>query len=181
MSRFFGPTRQLGHVVRDVRRAMRYWTEVMGVGPFYVIPERGFENFHYRGHPAPSPVITMAFAQSGDLQIELIQQHNDAPSAYREFLSAGREGMQHISSWFDTLAAYDAARLRLAELGMTLVHEIQSSDGSPRFVYFETGTPDAPLVELSEALLPGVRDLADMVAAAGAAWQGDDPVRILSV
>ena len=177
MSRFYGPTRQIGLVVRDVQKAMRYWTEVMGVGPFYVIPEQGFADFYYRGQPAAGPVITMAFAQSGDLQIELIQQHNDAPSAYREFLSAGREGLQHVSSWFDTRESYDRAHARMLELGLTVVHEVRNDHGAPRFAYFETGTPDAPLLELSEALLPETRFVPDTVAQAAAGWTGEDPVR----
>jgi catechol 2,3-dioxygenase-like lactoylglutathione lyase family enzyme len=177
MSRFVGPIRQIGHVVRDVNSAMRYWTEVLGIGPFYVIAEQEISNFHYRGRPSPSPVITMAFAQSGEVQIELIQQHNDAPTAYREFLSAGREGVQHISPWFDDPHAYDRARAAMIARGMTLVHETVHDDGFPRFVYFETGTPEAPLLELSEALLPSARIVPDTVAAASVGWDGSDPVR----
>jgi catechol 2,3-dioxygenase-like lactoylglutathione lyase family enzyme len=177
MSKLFGPIRQVGHVVSDINRTMQYWTETLGIGPFYVMPEIPFANFHYRGRPSPSPIVTLAFAQSGDLQIELIQQHNDAPSAYREFLSAGREGMQHVSSWFDDRMAYDRTRKAMIEAGMTIVHESMTEDGMPRFIYFETGRPDAPLVELSEALLPEVRMVPDIVAAEAVNWDGQNPVR----
>ncbi len=177
MSRLFGPIRQIGHVVRDVDRAMRYWTEILGVGPFYVIAECTISNFQYRGRPSASPVITMAFAQSGNVQIELIQQHNDAPTAFREFLSAGREGVQHVSPWFDSPAAYDHARATMIAQGMEIIHETTAEDGSPRFVYFETCTPDAPLLELSEAMLSGTRIVPDTVALASVGWDGADPVR----
>ena len=43
--------------------------------------------------------MSVALANSGDLQIELIQQRNDAPSMYKEFLDSGREGLQHMSYW----------------------------------------------------------------------------------
>ena len=33
------------------------------------------------------------------MQLELIQQRNDVPSLYSDFLAAGHEGMQHWSSW----------------------------------------------------------------------------------
>ena len=177
MSRLTGPVRQIGHVVRDVASAMEFWTGRLGIGPFYVIREARIGNFHYRGQKSADPVITMAFAQSGDVQIELIQQHNAAPSAFREFLSAGREGVQHIASWFDDPQAYDAARTRLLTQSLTIVHETVQQDGSPRFVYFETGTPEAPLIELSEALMPGARIVPDTVAAAARDWDGSDPVR----
>jgi hypothetical protein len=36
MSRFFGPLRQMGFVVRDIDKAMRHWVEVCGIGPWYI-------------------------------------------------------------------------------------------------------------------------------------------------
>lgn len=181
MSRIIGPIRQVGHVVRDVEVAMRYWTEVLGVGPFYVLREIPMTDFIYRGRPSPAPVVTLAFAQSGDVQIELIQQHNDVPSAYREFLSAGREGVQHLSPWFDDSKRYDAARRALLDAGMALVHESLGAGGTvARFCYFETGRSDVPLMELSEALLPSARAVPDIVAAASRDWDGRDPVRDFS-
>ena len=177
MSRIVGPIRQVGHVVRNVDSAMAYWTGTLGIGPFYVLRETRMTNFHYRGRPSPDIIVSLAFAQSGDVQIELIEQHNDVPSAYREFLSAGREGMQHLSPWFDNSADYDTARAELLQRGLQPVHETRHDDGTPRFVYFETGTPEAPLIELSEALLPSVRIVPDMVAAASVGWDGMDPIR----
>ncbi|MBV1688957.1 VOC family protein [Novosphingobium sp. G106] len=177
MSINFGPIRQVGHVVRDADAAMNYWTGVMGVGPFFVLREYEFLDFRYRGRLSLPPVVTLCFAFSGDLQIELIQQHNDAPSSYREFLSSGREGMQHVSPWFDDLAAYDAARARALALGMAMVQE--SASGIARFCYFETGRPDAPLLELAEALLPAARGVHDLAYAASQGWDGSEPVRTI--
>ena len=37
MSRFFGKVCQNGYVVRDIEAALKHWTEVLGVGPFYYI------------------------------------------------------------------------------------------------------------------------------------------------
>ena len=36
----------------------------------------------------------MAF--TGSMQIELIQQHNDAPSMYQDFINECGEGIQHV-------------------------------------------------------------------------------------
>lgn len=36
MSELFGPIGQLGFVVADLGAALRYWTETMRVGPFFV-------------------------------------------------------------------------------------------------------------------------------------------------
>ena len=98
MSRIFGPIRQNGYVVRDVEAAMKHWTEALGVGPFFYFERVPIEDFRYQGEPSPIEV-SIALANSGPLQIELIQQRNDAPSMYRDFLQAGHEGLQHVAYW----------------------------------------------------------------------------------
>jgi len=173
----FGPVRQLGFVVADIDRAMDYWTGTLGVGPFFVLHDIAFDEYRYRGQSAVSPVCTFGVAQWGDMQLELIQQENDAPSAYREFLSAGRSGIQHLSTWFAGREAYEAARARALGQGMALVHESRSEKG--RFCYFETGTAGVPHLELAEALLPGSKELMDRIAEAARDWDGSDPVRVL--
>ncbi len=47
MSRFLGPTRQLGFVVPDIEEAMRHWSDVMGVGPFFYNPQVPIEDYTY--------------------------------------------------------------------------------------------------------------------------------------
>ena len=96
MSRHFGKITQNGYVVRDIEAAMRHWSEVLGVGPWFYLEHTPIEEFEYRGAPSDCDVA-IALANSGPLQIELIQQHNDAPSLYRDFLAAGNEGLQHIA------------------------------------------------------------------------------------
>jgi methylmalonyl-CoA/ethylmalonyl-CoA epimerase len=85
-----GGIRQLAMVVKDADRTMRYLAKTLGIGPFFVVREDVPDDFRYRGHAAPAPVLTLCFAQAGPVQIELIQQHNATGSAYREFLGAGR-------------------------------------------------------------------------------------------
>lgn len=179
MSRFFGGTRQLGMVVRDADATMQTLTETLGFGPFVCLREIPFENYRYRGESGPTPVVTLCFGQSGDLQIEIIQQHNDVPSAYREFLDSGLEGCQHISTWFDNHAEYDRAYATAIANGLTLVQEAEGeAEGDKvRFAYFETGLPGGLMLELSEALLPAVKNLPNGVKAMAVDWDGSDPVR----
>jgi Glyoxalase/Bleomycin resistance protein/Dioxygenase superfamily len=56
------------------------------------------DEFRYKGQLYDLKV-SIALANSGDVQLELIQQRNDVPSLYSDFLAAGYEGMQHWSSW----------------------------------------------------------------------------------
>ncbi len=98
MSRLFGEIRQNGYVVRDIDSALKHWIEVLGVGPFFYLERAPIENFRYYGERSEM-VASIALANSGPLQIELIQQRNDAPSMYRDFLAGGHEGLQHVEYW----------------------------------------------------------------------------------
>ena len=99
MSRLFGPLRQMGYVVRDIEAAMRHWIEACGVGPWFYVDRLPLTAFTYRGARHDGIHLSIALANSGDVQVELIQQRCDTPSMYGEFLSAGHEGLQHWSSW----------------------------------------------------------------------------------
>ena len=176
MSRIAGPVRQLGNIVHNMDAALHYWTETIGAGPFYIMRNMRFENFRYRGQPAQSPCVSLAFGQAGPLQIELIAQHDDVPSGYRDFLNSGREGPQHLASWFSDPAEYDAAYQRLIDAGMFVRHE--STGPVARFSYFSKGDGIYPEVELAEALLPSQNGFFDHIAQQSVGWDGSNPVRL---
>ncbi len=118
MSRIFGAVCQNGYVVRDIRGAMDHWINVLGVGPWYYIDRVKTDYFRHRGKDS-GVEMSIAIANSGALQIELIQQRNDAPSMYMEFLNSGREGLQHMSYWTnDYQALYDARSRSVTRSGM---------------------------------------------------------------
>ena len=73
MSRLFGPMRQVGIVVRDIDKAMRHWVEVCGVGPWFYAEQLPMAEFRYKGR-AYDIKVSIALANSGDVQLELIQQ-----------------------------------------------------------------------------------------------------------
>lgn len=172
-----GGLRQVAMVVKDAEATMKMLTGTLGIGPFYVSRKYVPDDFHYRGQPSAAPHLVLCFAQAGPVQFEVIQQLNDVPSAYTEFLSAGREGVQHVASWFEDSAAYNAARQRMLDAGWTLVHENGAKSAGPRFAYFATDLPGGLMVEIAEALVPASRPLVDAVAAAAVGWDGSDPIR----
>jgi catechol 2,3-dioxygenase-like lactoylglutathione lyase family enzyme len=175
MSRLFGAIRQNGYVVRDIEVAMRYWSEVLGVGPWFHTPHAPIQDFTYRGDPS-HPDVAIALANSGPLQLELIQQHNDAPSLYRDFLADGQEGLQHIAYWTENFAS---ERQRAIDLGFRVGHEGVTGRYGP-FVYFETknhpGNHAGTILELSD--VGGLKHkLFQHIRAAAETWDGRDPVR----
>jgi len=171
MSRLFGRIRQNGYVVRDIEAALRHWTTVLGVGPFWFFERVAIEDFRYRGEPSPIEV-SVALANSGDLQIELIQQRNEAPSMYRDFLAAGNEGLQHVAYWTETFDD-DFARARDAGLA---VGQSGCIGERGRFVYFATEQHPGTVVELSEVSGPK-GEFFHRIADTAASWDGSEPVR----
>jgi hypothetical protein len=173
MSRRFGEIRQNGYVVRDIEAAMSHWTVVLGVGPFFYFERVPIEDFRYRGAPS-NLAVSIALTNSGLLQIELIQQRNDAPSMYRDFLAAGHEGLQHVAYW---TRDFDADAARLASDGYVVGQSGQIGENG-RFVYYETEGHPGTVVELSEISGPKGRFF-EHIADAAASWDGKEPIRRL--
>ncbi len=179
MSRLWGEVRQLGFVVRDLDAAVRYWTQHLGVGPFFRADELQPVDYRFRGKAAPPPVMSLALANSGGLQLELIQQHNDAPSGYLELLAAGREGLHHVCAWA-TPDEYDARRAAMIDAGMVAVHEGRIPGRDVRFVYFATDEPGGLQFELADQRRPGAYEVQQRIATAAVGWDGSNPIRKIS-
>jgi hypothetical protein len=171
MSRFFGEIRQTGYVVHDIDAALRHWIEGLGIGPWYYADRVPVVNFRYKGKPSPIEV-SVALANSGPLQIELIQQRNDAPSMYKAFLDAGRTGLQHLAYWTE---AFDADLTRLTAQGFSVGMSGEVGTRG-RYVYFETETHPGTVVELSEVAGAKGR-LFQIIREAALGWNGSDPIR----
>jgi catechol 2,3-dioxygenase-like lactoylglutathione lyase family enzyme len=164
---FPGTVRQISFVVRDLDVAIRDWL-TLGVGPWFVL--RGFRavGSTYRDEPF-DPLLSLAFANSGDLQVELIAVEDDTPSMYREFLDSGRQGFQHVAYWaVDVAAAHERA---LAQ-GWRCVQS-----GSLPFHYYDVSNELGLVVEVS-VLNDRMRAIAAAIRDAAQDWDGvDRPVR----
>jgi len=167
-----GPIRQNGYVVRDLRAAIDGWLHA-GVGPWLLLPHLTQAGSRYRGQPT-EPVVSIAFANSGDLQVELIEQEDDSPSIYREFLDAGGEGFHHLAWWAED---YDATARAATAAGWSDVHS-GNAGGFAQFAYFDQGGTTSTVIEVME-LTDATRWMATTVRQAAKQWDGSDPVRNL--
>ncbi len=91
-----GTFHQLAWVVDDLEAAVAHWTEVVGVPDFFRMNDLRCDEMGgtYKGQPG-TWAISLALGFHGDLQIELIQPLQ-GPSAYHDFIDAGRSGPHHI-------------------------------------------------------------------------------------
>ena len=167
MHPLLGPIRQNGYVVHDVEKAMDYWIDRLRVGPWFLVERVKLDWFRHRGEDS-SPELSIALANSGDLQIELIQQWNDAPTLYKEFLDAGHEGLQHVAFWStDYQALYDS----MLDAGYPMGHEGQIGGEQGRFAYFDSDAHPGSVVEISD--VSGAKGrFFDHIRKAAANWDG---------
>ena len=156
MNRFsFGPRDngiiQIAYTVADIQKAMRHYSERLNVGPWFLVgpfvPPKGV----YRG-VTTTMQVSLGLAFSGNMMIELIQQHDDKPSVFGETLKArGAHGFHH---WAIGARDFEKTTAHYRSLGYAEAF----SDTAPmgfRVVYFDTSRD-----------LPGMLEVIEMNAAA---------------
>ncbi len=170
-----GPIRQNGYVVQDMDAALHHWTAVLGVGPFYLVEKVELDWFSC-GESRVVPDLTIALGNSGVLQIELICQHDDAPSMYTGMLAGMGEGLHHVAYWSTD---YQAHHDRLLTAGYRVGQEGQVGGSAGRFVYYDTDGPAGSLLELSDVSGPKGAFF-EHIREANEDWDGSRPVRRIS-
>lgn len=161
---------QIAYCPRDLDAAIRFWTETMGVGPFFRRGPLSFSGALYRGQPTDLS-FTLAIAYWGDTQIELTQAHNDAPSIYRDWYDAGSEGVHHICIAVDDVRA---ARALCVERGHSIEQELYYPGGGA--IYVDAGGGQGTLTEMVQ-LTQEQRDRFATYREAARNWDGSQPVR----
>lgn len=166
--RFF----QVGLVVDDLLGAAAEWVRVFGVGPFHVLPahERAWT---YRG--APSTInLQVAVAQAGPVQIELIKQHCDRPSIFRDWSRGAVAGIHQLCT---VTADYDGKIAHFEDLGYEVAAEFDN--GGFRVGYLDTADDFGFFTEVVGRTEEFMSQLA-AISQTCAQWDGSDPVRILT-
>jgi hypothetical protein len=170
----FGPIVQNGFVVRDLEAAVQHWSGRLGVGPFYVLEHIPFGPVFFRGKPLALD-MSVALAQWGEIQIELIVQHDTAASIYTEFSARHAEGLQHVGVM---TASLDEHLECLRPHGIEPVQWGATANGM-RFAYVDTDAHPGAMIELIETG-PAVEAFFAMVRKAAENWDGTRPLRRLT-
>jgi len=167
-----GPVGQLAYLPQDFDAAVRYWTETMGVGPFYLMENVALGDCKYKGVPTAA-VFSIAIAYWGDVQIELIRPENAEPSIYTgEY--AVTDSLHHICIFVESIAE---ARAACAEAGAEiLVEGTVGADGE--VIYVDAGNGPGHVIELLQNMT-GAGAIFQMIKDAGQDWDGTEPLRKL--
>lgn len=167
-----GSIMQMAYVPADFEGALKYWTETIGAGPFFSIEHVKLKEVKYRGQPSDID-FSMMLGYWGDTQIELIRQHNDAPSIFKSWRDQGREGLHHVCMLVDDLAN---ARVACKQAPLAIAQEAIVPGGG-EVIYVDTGDAGSIVEILKPA--PGTREFFAMMREAHRTWDGSQPVRRL--
>ena len=157
-------------VVNDLREAAERWIRQTGIGPFFLVEGLELEEQRYRGEPT-NVKASFALAQAGELQIELVCQHNSAPSAYRDTIAAGSEGFHHMALYCEN---YDQDLNAYTKQGVEVA--FSGSSGGMRFCYLDTSPTLGYMIELIEHS-PAQSEFFQRIRDAARNWDGSYPLR----
>lgn len=162
---------QFAYTVPDIEEATRAYTARLRVGPWFVRgPFRPLEGV-YRGQPCDAR-LSLARAFSGHAMIELIEQHDNAPSVFLERIEATGYGFHH---WGVASADLDADVREYVRQGYPVAFSDRLPSGA-RVVYVDTLSALPGMVELIEFTADQERHYTAMYTAA-VGWDGSDPIR----
>jgi hypothetical protein len=162
---------QTGWLVDDIDQSIERWLALGNTGPFFVNRKFTLDEFLYRGRPIEM-TLSSAFAQVGPMQIELIQQHSDSPSPFRDYdCGTGGAGFHHLGAFSDD---YEADIARFAKRGVAPVG--QGRLGDIRFAFVDTRPQLGAMLEFAH-VPQSIISLFKMVADAAVGWDGTEPVR----
>lgn len=151
-------------VVPNLDAAIHHWHRTLGVGPFLVNRNLQITAPLHRGTPR-GVAFSTAVAQSGSIQIELVEQHDDGPSAFRDTVPAGMTAFHHVA-----IIAQDFDVALRAYAGVDIAAE--GRFGDIRFVYLDTSATLGAMLEILEDR-PGIRAFFGAIRKAHDRWDGD--------
>jgi methylmalonyl-CoA/ethylmalonyl-CoA epimerase len=125
---------QMAYVPADLDAALHFWTKTIGAGPFFAINHVKLERTQYRGQSTEIDFSIM-LGYWGEMQIELVRQHNDAASIFKAWRDEGRQGLHHVCVLVDDM---DSARSVCAAVGATILQEALVPNGG-EVVYVDPG------------------------------------------
>ncbi len=163
---------QVAYVVDDVEKSALKMVEAFGAGPFFIGDSIPLSHCLYRGKETPLD-HTNACGWWGDVMVELVQQNNDGPSAFRDMYAPGEEGFHHMATF---VKDFDAEVARYEALGHPAANIATTENGGIRFAYIDARSLVGHMIEFYEDI-PAIRGFYAMIEDASKGWDGSDPIR----
>ncbi|MFN3287290.1 MAG: VOC family protein [Sphingomonadaceae bacterium] len=158
-------------VVPSIDAAARAWAGATGIGPFLALRHVRVGRPRHRGRPQATD-FSVAVAQAGEVQVELVEQHDDGPSCYRDSVPAGGAGFHHVAVMS---ADYERELARLTAGGAEVAAD--GIFGDLRFAYVDLRPAIGCMVELVEDT-PTIRAWFARIRSAAEGWDGQGPALV---
>jgi len=165
---------QLGFTVEDIHEAMHSFTKHVRAGPWFLMERIQITDVNYRGRVTQINA-SLAYGNSGHVQIELIQQHDDAPSVFTEVVRTRGYGLHHQGI---AVRDFDVELGRLKEMG----HEVAAyavNDIPSRAAFLDTRGQFPTMIEIMETN-ETVEAMFTAIYHASVGWDGTESVRRIS-
>jgi hypothetical protein len=121
-------------------------------------------------------ITNVAFINAGGVQYEILEQVDDSPSIYLEFLEKHPQGGLHHIAYYSADFVADRERARKAGLELRIVQEFLTPDGATFEIYMEPVTASNPLIV--QFMYPGPTEiLFSEMETISANWDRRDPMR----
>lgn len=158
---------QNAYVVGDLGVAARGFGAALGIGPFVGGGEIELSRHVYRGRAAAPIRLLGAMAQSGAMNIELVQLLSEGPCAFSEMFGGGAQGFHHVAAF---AADYAGTVARLEGLGMAVVSAFEVPWGAP-VCYLDARAAMGHMIEIYPEDAT-IRAMYAQVRDAAAGWDG---------
>lgn len=160
--------------VPDLEKAIEFWATTYGVGPFFIneVDSSEMEGFQYRGGDG-NLQMRLAWGQSKEGQIELIQVLSKDPNVYHDLVAPDQTGFHHVGIWSDD---YFKDKALLLSQGFENAMDMGTNTN---ICYFDTAAKSGNMLELIERN-DGIVGLFDMIRKAAEEWDGTKPARTMA-
>lgn len=168
------PQRPVSHVsyaVADLERAVAWWSQTLGAGPFFLVDHVAFTELTHRGAPCTWD-HSAAFGQWGTMAIELQELHAGDPPSLTELLVPGPAPIFNHVAYLSQTPEEDSAQL--------------SADGHELFLHGRSGEMEIRFHDTRAALGqaieihragPRIEHAFARIAEASRGWDGRDALR----
>jgi hypothetical protein len=164
---------QIAYHVPDPVAAAERLAHEHGWGPFYLMEHIPLSRSLYRDAQTQFD-HSSAYGQAGDLMIELITQHNDAPSALRDMYAPTQSGIHHVACFVPDLAQ---ALAGFRQRGVAVALDARTATGV-EFAMLDVVAERGHMLELYEPS-PDLLRFYAFVRRAAQDWDGSRPLRPL--
>ena len=141
------PISQIGVVVRNVDKAARHYSSLLGIGPFTIYEFRP-ESDLYNGERMEGTILKMGKAAWNGVELELIEPVK-GKSPHMDWLRTRGEGVQHFGF---NVADFDGVCARFRENGFSPILQgasyVEVYKGNLRACYFDTDKAIGVILEV---------------------------------